>query len=199
MFLMLSNTTFQNKTCYELYKDKTILRFTACRFSEGKMSEFKKLDKRLVKAQCVKKIKANCDIMSNHFMTKIKYQKLIKLEEIQENKNNREFKIKTESDLTFKITSTETLKPSNTEKMKSFKTSCSVTVSCDLGLASSMLSGKHSSKDAPDNKTKRAKTMSDQIKEIPKITLIKEEIQKLKTSNAKLQKNVQMLKTYYCT
>ena len=37
------------------------------------MSEFKKLDKRLVKTQCVKKIKVNCDIMLNYFITKIKY------------------------------------------------------------------------------------------------------------------------------
>ena len=99
--------------------------------------------------------------MLDHFITKVKYQKLIKLGEIQENKNNRKFKIKTKFDLILKITSIRTLKSSDTEKMKLFKTSCLITVNHDLELTSSMLFRKHSSKDVSENKIKKTKITSD--------------------------------------
>ena len=51
-------------------KNRTILEFTACKFFKEKMSEFEKLNKKLAKTQYLKKIKANHDIMSDHFYSK---------------------------------------------------------------------------------------------------------------------------------
>ena len=121
------------------------------------MSKFKKLNKRLAKIQHLKKVKADCDIISDHFIAKIKYQKLIKLKEIQVNKNDRKFKIKIEFDLTLKIIFIKMLKSSDMKKMKSFKTLCSITVSCNLKLTSLILFKKCFNKNVFKNKMKKIK------------------------------------------
>ena len=121
------------------------------------MSKFKKLNKRLAKTQHLKKVKVDYDIMLNHFIAKVKYQKLVEFKEIQMNKNDKKFKIKMKFNLTFKITFIKTSKSSNMRKMKSFKTSCLIIVSCDLKLTSLMFFKKHFNKNVSENKIKKIK------------------------------------------
>ena len=114
--------------------------------------------------------------MLNHFIIKIKYQKLVKLKEIQKNKNDRKFKIKIEFNLIFKHISIETLKLLNMRKMKLFKTSHSIMMSCDLKLTSSILFKKCFNENVFRNEIKKIKIMLNETEKVLKIILIKEKI-----------------------
>ena len=114
--------------------------------------------------------------MSDHSITKIKYQELVKLREIQKNKNNREFKIKTKFNLTFKHISIKTSELSDIRKMKSFKTSHLITVSHNLKLTSLVLFKKHFSKNALRNKMKKIKIMLNKTEKVSETISIREEI-----------------------
>ena len=78
--------------------------------------------------------------------------------------------------LTLKHTFIKTLKLSDIKKMKSFKTSCSATVNCNLKLTLLMLFKKHFNEDVFKNEIKKTKITLDEIKKVSETISVEEEI-----------------------
>ena len=141
----------------------------------------------------MKEAKADCDIMSDHSVAKAKYQELVKLSKIKE-MDDEKFKIKIEPGLTPRNTSLKMPKPADLEKMTT--QAWTVTLRCDLGLASSMPSEKHPAEnDDAENTPKKSKNLP--IEKNIQIMFTIQNIESLKKLNTKLQENVQTLKCYY--